>query len=102
MSAARLWHQSVSELDNPDAYRRIVTQHTAQVLGTDAAVEMRGLHSGVYSGLSATGALSNAFVYHRILDHVVSNAIEAEREGSCGCAAHGFASVALGISAATG
>jgi hypothetical protein len=45
--------------------------------------------------------LSNAFVYHCILDHVVSNAIEAEREGSCGCAAQAFASVALGTSAAT-
>src|SRR5262245_30274063 len=81
MKPVRLWHQSVNELDQLAVYRHRLTEHAKDVLGRDAEVDVRGLPSGTYGGLSATGALGNAFVYHRLLDHVASNAIEAERKG---------------------
>ena len=81
MKRVRIWHQSVNPLDHLDVYRRAVTKHAAEVLGDDAEVDVHGLPSDVYGELSATAALSNAFVYHRTLDHVLTNAIEAERKG---------------------
>lgn len=81
MEPARLWHQSVNELDQLDVYGRALSEHARAVLGADATVDVHGLPSGTYGGLSATGALGNAFIYHRLLDRVLVNAIEAERQG---------------------
>ncbi|MBE0624050.1 MAG: hypothetical protein IH606_04480 [Burkholderiales bacterium] len=81
MTAIRIWHQSVNELEHLEVYRRTLTAHAVAVMGEDAEVVLHGLPPGSYSGLSATVALSNAYVYHRILDRVVENAIDAERAG---------------------
>jgi Asp/Glu/hydantoin racemase len=82
MKPVRLWHQSVNELnDDLDIYRRRLVEHAKDVLGTDAGVDVQGLPPGTYGGLSATGALGNAFIYHRPLDRVLSNAVDAERKG---------------------
>jgi allantoin racemase len=81
MKRVRIWHQSVNPLDHLDVYRQALTAHAAEVVGDDAEVDVQGLPSGVYGDLSATAALSNAFAYHRILDQVLTNAIEAERLG---------------------
>jgi Asp/Glu/hydantoin racemase len=77
----RFWHQSVNELADIDVYRRTLVSHAKEVLGSDAQVVVHGLPPGSYGGLSATVALSNAYAYHRILDRVAENAIEAERSG---------------------
>ncbi len=81
MKPLRFWHQSVNELSSVDVYRRTLIAHAAEVMGADAEVVVHGLPDGSYAGLSATVALSNAYVYHRILDRVLENAIEAERAG---------------------
>jgi allantoin racemase len=81
MTAVRIWHQSVNELDQFEVYQRTLVAHAREVLGTEAEVDLRGLRSGSYGGLSATRALSNAHAYHRILDQILDNAVEAERAG---------------------
>ena len=81
MSAVRIWHQSVNELDQLEVYRRTLIAHAREVLGSEAEVDVRGLRSGSYGGLSATEVLSNAYAYHRILGQVLDNAVEAERAG---------------------
>jgi allantoin racemase len=81
MTAIRIWHQSVNELDHLDVYRRTLAAHAREVLGAEAEVDVRGLRSGSYGGRSATGTLSNAYAYHRILDQVLDNAVEAEKAG---------------------
>jgi allantoin racemase len=81
MTAIRMWHQSVNELDQLEVYQRTLEAHAGEVLGAEAEVDVRGLRSGSYGGLSATSALSNAYAYHRILDQVLDNAVEAERAG---------------------
>ena len=61
MRSARLWHQSVNELHQLDVYGRALSEHARAVLGDDATVDVHGLPGGTYGGLSATGALGNAF-----------------------------------------
>ena len=81
MNPIRIWHQSVNELEHIDVYRRTLVAHANEVMGADAEVVVHGLPEGSYGGLSATAVLGNAYAYHRILDRVVDNAIDAERAG---------------------
>ena len=81
MAPIRIWHQSVNELHDLDVYRRTLLSHAAEVMGGDAEIVVNGLPAGSYGGLSATAVLSNAYAYHRILDRVLKNAIDAERDG---------------------
>lgn len=77
----RFWHQSMTELDVLGAYREALVRQAADILGSDAAIEVHGMRSGTYHGRTPTAALENAFVYHRALDQIIDNAIRAEKEG---------------------
>ncbi|WP_417426785.1 aspartate/glutamate racemase family protein [Hoeflea sp.] len=77
----RLWHQSVNELDQVENYRRALSEHAAKVLPDSVSVEVRGLSTGTYAGLSPSEALGNAVTYHRCLSQVIDLAIEAEKTG---------------------
>ena len=77
----RLWHQSMTELEGQGAYSRYLKSHTEKILGAEAEVHIKGLKGGSYHGYAPTDALANAFIYHRVLDQVIDNAIRAEREG---------------------
>ncbi len=77
----RIWHQSVNELEHLAVYKRALEAHAAEVLGSEAEVNVQGLPSGSYGGASATAVLGNAYAYHRILGRVIDNAIAAERMG---------------------
>lgn len=81
MDSIRIWHQSVNELDHIDVYRRTLAAHAAAVMDKDAEVVVHGLPPGSYRGHSASSVLGNAYVYHRVLDRVIENAIDAERAG---------------------
>lgn len=78
---ARIWHQSVNELEHLGVYRNALEAHAREVLGDGAHVIVHGLPTGTYGGASATAVLGNAFAYHRLLGRVIDNAIEAERQG---------------------
>jgi allantoin racemase len=77
----RFWHQSMTELDGLGAYRDFLVKHARTVLGDEAALQVEGIRSGSYHGRTPTAALENAFVYHRVLDQVIDNAIRAQRDG---------------------
>ena len=77
----RLWHQSMTELEGLGAYRDYLIAHSKTVLGDEATVQVAGERAGSYHGRPPTAALGNAFVYHRVLDQIIDNAIAAERAG---------------------
>ena len=77
----RFWHQSMTELDGLAAYRDFLIEHARTVLGDEATLQVEGIRSGSYHGRTPTAALENAFVYHRVLDQVIDNAIRAQRDG---------------------
>ena len=77
----KFWHQSMTELAGQGAYSRYLSSHAIKILGDEAEVHVRGLKAGSYHGHAPTEALENAFVYHRVLDQVIDNAIQAEHEG---------------------
>jgi allantoin racemase len=79
--ALRFWHQSMTELDSLGAYRDFLISHARAVLGDEVALEVQGLRNGSYHGRSPTAALGNAFAYHRILDQILDNAIDAQSQG---------------------
>ncbi len=77
----RLWHQSMTELEGLGTYRDYLLAHSKTVLGDEATVQVEGVRAGSYHGRPPTAALGNAFVYHRVLDQIIDNAIAAERAG---------------------
>lgn len=77
----RFWHQSMTELEVLGAYRHALETQSADILGSDGAIEVHGVRNGTYHGRTPTAALENAFVYHRALDQILDNAIRAEKEG---------------------
>jgi Asp/Glu/hydantoin racemase len=77
----RFWHQSMVEMDTAEPYRRYLQEHSRAVLGDAATVSVNGLRSGSLLGRPSTPGLSNPFVYHRVLDQIIDNAIAAQRDG---------------------
>ena len=77
----KIWHQSATELDGLEAYKRALEAHAAAVVGGEAQVDVRGLSPGAYAGAAPSAVLGNAYAYHRVLSGVIDNAIRAEREG---------------------
>jgi allantoin racemase len=77
----KFWHQSMTELAGQGAYSRYLSSHARKILGDEVQVDVRGLRHGSYHGHAPTEALENAFVYHRVCDQIIDNALQAEREG---------------------
>lgn len=77
----RLWHQSTTELQRDAPYSRALVRRAHDLFGDEVVVDTFGLPAGSYHGRSVSRANGNAFVYHRILDCVIDQAIEAERQG---------------------
>ncbi|NBS74220.1 MAG: hypothetical protein EBT78_09325 [Betaproteobacteria bacterium] len=77
----KMWHQSMTELEGLGAYRDFLIAHANSMLGQSATVQVEGVRAGSYHGRTPTSALGNAFVYHRVLDQIIDNAIHAERNG---------------------
>jgi len=77
----KLWHQSMTELHDLKAYKDSLEAHASKVLTPQDIVEVHGMPKGAYRGHSPTAALSNAFAHHRILDPILDNAVNAEKQG---------------------
>ena len=77
----RIWHQSMTELDELGVYKASLASHAKKVLEPEQIIEVHGMPKGAYRGRSPTAALSNAFAHHRILDPVLDSAVRAERQG---------------------
>jgi Asp/Glu/hydantoin racemase len=77
----RIWHQSVTELSLDSAYSRCLARLAEQRLAGTAEVSLHGLAKGTYLGKPASVSLGNAFIYHRALDGVIDQALQAQKEG---------------------
>ncbi len=77
----RLWHQSVTDLRPGSSYTAALLRRAETVLPGQLAVDVFGLPPGPYDGNPPSNLLGNAFMYHRILDRFIDNAIEAQRQG---------------------
>jgi allantoin racemase len=77
----RLWHQSTTEMHRDTPYGQALIRRAQAVFGSELVVDPFGLPAGSYHGRSVSKANGNAFVYHRILDRMIDQAIAAERQG---------------------
>lgn len=71
----------MTELAGLGPYNRWLLAHAPRVLGGEAEVDVRGLSPGTYRGCAPTDALANAFIYLRVCEQIIDNALRAEREG---------------------
>jgi Asp/Glu/hydantoin racemase len=81
MSTLRIWHQSTTEIDNIGVYKRSLIERARLILGDEAEIDVQGLPSGAHHGRAPSASLGNAYLHHRILEPILHNVIEAERQG---------------------
>lgn len=77
----RIWHQSMTELDDLEEYRRTLEEHAKAVLSPGTEVTVRGMPAGSYGGAAPSDVLGFPYAYHGILGPVVEAAYQAEQQG---------------------
>lgn len=77
----RIWHQSMTELDGLENYRRTLEEHARAVLGPDTEVTVRGMPAGSYGGIAPSDLLGYPYPYHLILSRAIEAAYQAEQQG---------------------
>ena len=81
MAVSRIWHQSTTEIDHIGVYKQSLIDRARLVLDADVELDVHGLSAGAYQGRAPSAALGNAYLHHRILEPILRNVIEAERQG---------------------
>src|SRR5258708_18263184 len=81
MAVSRIWHQSTTEIDHIGVYKQSLIDRARLILDADVELDVHGLPGGAYQGRAPSAALGNAYLHHRILEPILHNAIEAERQG---------------------
>lgn len=78
----RIWHQSITDLDDLPAYRETLATHARQVCAADTSVSVHGVRPGSYPpGLTPIEAIRYPWC-HRLLDlQIVQHAVTAQRQG---------------------
>ncbi len=77
----RIWHQSMTELDELASYRRALEEHARAVTSPGTEVVVHGMPSGAYGGIAPSDLLLSPYPYHLILSRVMENAYQAEGQG---------------------
>jgi allantoin racemase len=77
----RIWHQSMTELEELGAYRTTLEGHARQVLPGTTTVSVHGLPAGSYGGLAPSDVLGYPYAYHLVLGHAIEAAYQAEQQG---------------------
>ncbi len=77
----RIWHQSMTELEELPQYRTTMEQHAQAVLSGSTRVSVNGLPPGSYGGLAPSDVLGYPYAYHLVLGHAIEAAYQAERQG---------------------
>ena len=80
-SGIRIWHQSMTELDALESYRRALEEHARAVASPGTEGVVHGMPSGAYGGIAPSDLLLSPYPYHLILSQVIENAYQAERQG---------------------
>ena len=81
MAPLRIWHQSTTEIDNIGVYKTSLIERARMILGGEAEIDVHGLPSGAHHGRAPSASLGNAYLHHRILEPILHNVVEAERQG---------------------
>ena len=81
MTALRIWHQSTTEIDRIGVYKTSLIERARAILGDEAEIDVHGLPSGAHHGRAPSASLGNAYLHHRILEPILDNVVEAERQG---------------------
>jgi len=79
--ALRIWHQSTTEIDNIGVYKTSLIERARKILGGEAEIDVHGLPAGAHHGRAPSASLGNAYLHHRILEPILHNVVEAERQG---------------------
>ena len=79
--ALRIWHQSTTEIDNIGVYKDSLIARARAILDTEVELDVHGLPSGAHHGRAPSASLGNAYLHHRILEPILHNVVEAERQG---------------------
>jgi allantoin racemase len=77
----RIWHQSVSILDNMGGYRGLMEQHFKRVARPDTEVVLHGMEPGTYTSMNPRDHVGYIYVQNTNKEQFIRNALRAEREG---------------------
>lgn len=78
----KIWHQSFTDLTVMPLYRKTLTEHANEVMGSEATVVVHGLRPGTYAqGCAPIDAIRHRYVAAMLEMQVCDAALVAEREG---------------------
>lgn len=77
----RIWHQSMTVLEDYGFYAETIGRHARAVVAADTEVVLHGLRPGSYGGLAPAEVLKHAYPYHVILNQALENCFQAQLEG---------------------
>jgi allantoin racemase len=77
----RIWHQSVSILQNMGGYPGFLEQHFKRVAREDVEVVLHGIEPGTYTSMNPRDHVGYIYVQNVNKEQFIRNALRAEREG---------------------
>ncbi len=78
---ARIWYQTMTDVDSYPAYRDALERHAERVLEGDSSVEVHGVAPGTYAGQPPVSVLKYPYGYHVLLEQVLGNVLRAQADG---------------------
>jgi allantoin racemase len=77
----RIWHQSMTELEDHAEYAAVLGRHAAAVVAPSTEVTFHGLRRGTHQGIPPARTLHSPYAYHVLLRQVLEHAMTAEEDG---------------------
>jgi allantoin racemase len=79
--SVRIWHQSMTVLDDYGFYRETIARHARASVASDTEVVLHGLRPGTYGALAPAEVLKHPYPYHVILEQALENCYQAQQQG---------------------
>lgn len=79
--AIRMWHQSMTELQVLEEYRKTLEEHARAALPEGTEVAVHGMPAGSYGGMAPSDVLGYPYAYHGVLGRVTEAAYQAQEQG---------------------
>jgi allantoin racemase len=77
----KFWYQTMADVSRYPAYADALRRRAGELLRPGTEVDVHGVLPGTYGQLPPGSVSNHPLAYHVLLDQVVGNAIQAEREG---------------------
>jgi Asp/Glu/hydantoin racemase len=95
---ARIWHQSMTDLERLAGYKAMLGDHARRVCGSELSVDLHGLLPESYpAGVAPVALTQYRWAHHLLNIQIVENAIRAEAEGYAAVAISCFVDPALDL-----